>query len=390
MSQPDVATIYKKFALIALNTLVFLVVANLALFGVFWAKDNIFNPNKLNPVATKYGESAWPDVYPVMTSDAIHRLLDETWSRPQAYAPFSQVREAPFRGEFINVAEAGFRVGKDQGPWPPARGQYTVFMFGGSTLFGYSVPDDQTIASYLQESLAGGLEVAVRVYNFGTGYHQSTQERALFEQLMLAGYVPQLAIFVDGLNEFAFHYGLAHTDRLTEVCNTRRKSGVAQFIDELPISRLATWIRRRVAPPPPPAPAVKPERTTTEGGDDGIAARVVQRYLDNRRLIEASAGAYGVKTVFAWQPIPTYKYDLSHHHFAEGGFNINRHAAGGYAHFAGLLKKRPLGKNFLWCADMQENLSEPLYVDRVHYSAWMNRLIAHRIAELMIERRLLR
>jgi hypothetical protein len=38
------------------------------------------------------------------------------------------------------------------------------------------------------------------------------------------------------------------------------------------------------------------------------------------------------------------------------------------------------GNNFLWLGDMQENLTEPLYVDAVHYSARMSKLITEHIA----------
>src|SRR5712692_8851921 len=44
--------------------------------------------------------------------------------------------------------------------------------------------------------------VAVRVYKFGAGYYFSTGERVQFEQLLLAGSVPDVAVFVDGLNDF--------------------------------------------------------------------------------------------------------------------------------------------------------------------------------------------
>lgn len=54
-----------------------------------------------------------------------------------------------------------------------------------------------------------------------------------------------------------------------------------------------------------------------------------------------------------------------------------------------LIKKKPLGDNFLWCADMQERLQEPLYVDRVHYSAKMSEMLAAAIANFLLERNIL-
>ena len=48
-----------------------------------------------------------------------------------------------------------------------------------------------------------------RVYNFGRGSYYSSQERILFEQLAVAGHVPDLAVFIDGGSDFVF----AHTER---------------------------------------------------------------------------------------------------------------------------------------------------------------------------------
>ena len=44
---------------------------------------------------------------------------------------------------------------------------------------------------------------------------------------------------------------------------------------------------------------------------------------------------------------------------------------------------RPAGANFVWCADIQAGVAEPLYVDRVHYSGAMNARIARCIANGM-------
>ena len=70
--------------------------------------------------------------------------------------------------KYINVDENGFRMTKNQGPWLPSPKYFNVFLFGGSTTFGYGIPDHQTIASYLQEFLSiVPLGKEARVYNFG-------------------------------------------------------------------------------------------------------------------------------------------------------------------------------------------------------------------------------
>ena len=79
----------------------------------------------------------------------------------------------------------------------------------------------------------------------------------------------------------------------------------------------------------------------------------------------------GVRVYFVWQSVPTYKYEIQSHPFAAG---IGRHwlSKFGYEHMAQLLKANPQPSNFLWCADIQESLHEPLYVDAFHYSPAMS------------------
>ena len=52
----------------------------------------------------------------------------------------------------------------------------------------------------------------------------------------------------------------------------------------------------------------------------------------------------------------------------------------GYLRMADEFNKGRWGDNFLWLADLQENLREPLYVDAVHYSGHMSRIIAEIIS----------
>ena len=129
-------------------------------------------------------------------------LLKETWSRPFMYEPFTQFKERPYRGNYVNIDNNGFRYTKNQGPWPPQSQNINIFLFGGSTTFGYGVSDNQTIASYLQQYLNEKLGRNVRVYNFGRGFYYLSQERVLYEQLLTSGFVPDIAIFIDGLNDF--------------------------------------------------------------------------------------------------------------------------------------------------------------------------------------------
>jgi hypothetical protein len=63
--------------------------------------------------------------------------------------------------------------------------------------------------------------------------------------------------------------------------------------------------------------------------------------------------------------------------------------AGGYRSMEAMRSRNVLGRNFLWCADIQESRSEPLYVDQVHYTGAFSKAVAGCIAELIRGRGLL-
>ena len=382
--------LYRNAALFLLNVVVLFVVANAGLYVLFRIKDARTARHRLENVARTHENAALASVYPGMDAGSIDQLVRETWSRPYEYEAFTQFKERACRGRFVNVDEAGFRVSKDQGPWPPNPKAYAVFLFGGSTAFGYGLPDDQSIASYLQEYVRANTSRDVRVYNFGRSSYTSAQERILFEELVRAGFVPDLAVFFDGLNEFAFPDGPAETQRLRAVFDT--KPGAVdhwRLVSSLPMTRLARALRRavvangrRVDPQNlEPAAALNDPKYD----DPVVIARVIDGYFENRRMIEAVAKEFGVDALFVWQPIPLYKYDLKYHVFATGDFGTNAFARHGYRYMERRVREGSLGTDFLWCADVQESLAEPLYVDKVHYTARMSRLVASLIGERIVE-----
>lgn len=341
--------------------------------------------------------------YPRLTPREVTRLMVETY-RPLLFEPFTQFKERPYRGQFVNVDERGFRLGREQGPWPPAPANLNVFAFGGSTTFGASLPDDLTIPSQLQALLSRRSATPVRVYNFGRGYYFSTQERVLFEQLLSTGVVPDVAVFVDGLNDYYFPRGepamTAELRRFVDLPPPPSRP-LIEWYQGLPIGRAAArvreWARGRPAevPPlatPPAVPGGTPARADAlRASRVELAAGVQRRYIANKRMIDAIATAYGVHAVAVWQPVPKYKYDRSLHSFLVPDDRDPNALSGvfGYPEMAKLASTGALGRNFLWCADIAEHLREEVYLDQVHYTPRMSRRVARCIAKGMLRRGLI-
>ena len=287
----------------------------------------------------------------------------------------------------MNVSAHGFRVTKPSLPWPPDNEIVNIFIFGGSTTFGYGIPDEETIAVYLQDDLNKKTSRKVHVYNFGRGFYFSTSERILFENLLLSGVKPTLAVFLDGLNEFYFY----NDKQILDMQYSAMKSFFSQksptWFRRLPLTQLiertksSIFSKRAISSP-------KDLRLDTDGekifNDRAVLGFVINRYLHNKKMIEALAQSYKIKAVFVWQPIPLYQYDPKHILFPIPKNHVLNYAQYGYAEVAKRPSDKLFGPNFLWIADIHKDIADPLYIDSFHYSAKLNKMIAEKISDFIL------
>jgi len=373
--------IYRRAAIYWLTASLFLLVPNVLAAGVLFLWDPRAEVEEL-----PYVEEALERIYPGWSEEDRQALRDENRRdfRPEAMV---QYREKVTTGRFSTVDVHGFRHGLQQGPWPPENRFFNIFVLGGSTAFGYGVPDEDTIPSHLQQ-LLGRVDLArpPRVYNFARGAFYSSTERILFDKLITLGPKPDLVVFLHGLNEF---YWPEDPPPLTAHWTKRVEEALAHpfraAVQTLPLMRLiAAWGSR--------------EAVATFGREDlayqppAVARRkndlVIERYLRTKAAIEARAAAADIPVVMVWQPVPTYGYDLRHHVF-DGNFGPHELTRTGYPRMRERLREEPAGENFFWCAEIQRGLAELLYVDKVHYSPGMSARVAQCIADNLVDRELI-
>ncbi|MDB4307989.1 hypothetical protein N9985_01735 [Gammaproteobacteria bacterium] len=340
------------------------------------------NPKVHDRIVTRK-RSDLSTVYPQYTNDEIDALLVETWSRPVGYEAFTQFRERPFNGRYINVSQKGFRYIEKQAAWPPRESNFNIFVFGGSTTFGYGVADTETIPSQLQKELRKQLpNRRIAVYNFGRSYYYSTQERVLYEQLLADGHRPSLALFIDGINEYHNERNLPgltrqltrYVDSMTPEKTIRRLIAdlngdmatlVAGFVEDNPL--LKKWKSR-----------------------EQLVDAVNGTYLANSELITTASKANGVEPIFVWQPSPTYRYDQDYNLFKMDNENVVRNTLAGFDLMRPNFTTATTHNNRLWLADIQKEIKRPLYVDGVHYSADMSHMIATAIATWIVDKKLIK
>jgi hypothetical protein len=350
-----------------------------------------------NIISEKYELDTLVPFYPGWNDREINALLDETWLRRRyEFEAFTMHRERPFKGRYIQVHEAGFRISHDQAPWPPSPDKPAIFVFGGSTVFGHGLHDEATVVSFLTPIIrrTPGVEDA-QVYNFGRSNYYSSQERILFQRLLIDGFVPDMAIFIDGVNEFSF-YG---TKRSKFALYLEKRVDEAVFgrfgdtSDLTPVDYLKRFVKSSATYDVLAAIARKTGLTST---DEGVAPRrkggwaptldsgvkraefvdgVMSRYVLNKKMLESVGREFDVRTVFVLQPIPSYKYDPGLHPFHFGDFPIPLFREG-YGRIASQIEAGEIPKDIVWCADIFAGATQPVYVDAWHYGELGSKILA--------------
>ena len=177
---------YKGFALLLLNTAVVLILLDLT--SLFIVK--LWHPEHLQILERKVEAG-------LQSASAEERM---SWGRYEPYLVWKADTSLYFEEE---IGSDGFRITPASNSDSNA---YAVFVFGGSTIWGTGVPDSSTIPSYLCELLQSSLSGPVEVRNFGQLGYVSTQEMIELCFQLRSNNVPDLVIFLDGMNDVAAAY----------------------------------------------------------------------------------------------------------------------------------------------------------------------------------------
>lgn len=289
---------YKIFAVIVLNTILMIVILNF-IAGTRLEKRS---SSKFSP--EYYLDRQ--DVYPGYTPDDIALLIKETWDKAFQYEPWVGFREKPRSGKFVNISEEGFRyISKkrvslhDQG--------IKIFVFGGSTTFGYGVEDAHTIPAYLQQRISvANPDKTIRVFNFGRAYYYSAPELILLLELLRKEYLPDIAVFIDGWNEGPqAPYYADEMSFLFDAYNYTQANLNKIAFENVPLVR---YIQEKWGS----SNSRQSFRRTKWHNNPG---EIRNEYLKNREIISLLAKEYRFAAYFFIHPVPGYRNSFATHRF---------------------------------------------------------------------------
>jgi lysophospholipase L1-like esterase len=293
---PKAGKVYRTLAVVLLNTVVCFVVLELgsgALLSFLPWRPSASGPPEPDPPPeppqiSYYAVEPWGTRYWSELAD----VWSESW-----YFPHELLRRAPYSGELITVGAEGLRLTPGAVCEP---GATKVWVFGGSTTWGYGVPDWGTIPAYLQAAWSQAVQ-QVCVVNFGQFAHTSTQGLIALGRELQRCNVPDIVISYDGVNDVWYSRQAnlpgAHPDLHGVALRLEGKLKFPSWAQSLSTVRL---LRRFVAAEPPPPP-----RYPVHSGPvaPGLAAGISEVYLNNVRLVRAWAREYGFHSFSFWQPM---------------------------------------------------------------------------------------
>lgn len=384
-----IARLYQTCAVVFLNTVIFLVVLLVAVnaFLVRPLSDEEradLTAPELNHVGVNYRYSATmrfqahyfsePEAVMEMAREFDRFATEGHWQ----VHPWTGLTMRPFGGRQLNINHDGYRVTPPPDPAYNGQPPFIVWMFGGSTTFGQSLPDAYTLSAQMQVVLQERLpEYQVQVWNFGVPWYFSSQEVVLFAEHLRRQPAPHVATFLDGLNElYAIGSGnqipliprltAAWEAQITEVTAPENKPWLT-FNYSFPPNRLAhQWGLVEVNPPSlfsyHYALAYIPTRTDP-------MQYGVEQYLKNLRMAQAIGTEFDVATYFFLQPLPFWD-DYPDFLAFQAGVRAN--------------DTPDAFHDFTRIFDDADPAYE-LLADPTHYSDYATRLLAEQIAAIILE-----
>ena len=287
------------------------------------------------------------------------------------YKQFVEFIEKERLGEFTSVSTMGNRCNYNnlKKCKTPEGGKKEIWIFGGSTTFGYGVKNNETISAYLENFF----DKEYNVINFGSGFYYSTQERILFNNLLTKLPAPFAVVFIDGFNDFGKNYAFDESAFTKNIKYKMSKSSKDDLIDyfkerfyRLNVVRLIKEILQSQK---------KTIRDTNSNFPKRDALKMVETLINNQKITKAISEKFEIKLINILQPVPIYNDSYESSNLPEdfsrdvGTDSTLKKVKLGYELY---LKKKPsLVMNL---SDLK--ISKPMYIDGVHYSPEFNLAIA--------------
>lgn len=390
-----------------INLITFLISSSICTIILFFFATNLFS-RKRNEPPLNLDQKILIKAHNYKYSPEEINELRREFAIPYVFKDI-QFEESIWNKKYVNKLSDGSRktFGDDSCANIPKKRR--IWVFGGSTLFGYGVSDNDTIPSKLSKILKEKSGNNWCVKNFGRGYYYSEQELGLFVKLLSSNYskLPSKVIFIDGLND---HYHLKSSSYLLQGSLMYKKADKGESFSLKALNlltRASNRIEQVFGGDNPKRFITKWQSTNYEECIPFIKIndfnslsnqcinsieKATNRMFLNWKTAKKISNSYGIKFIPILQPVPSFELHPESPFVNENEFG--QHNLSGYAYR--LMhddnkkvkeKYQEINSDFINLSRIfsqsSSNQCKYPHIDTVHYSECGSELIANILSKLI-------
>jgi lysophospholipase L1-like esterase len=371
------------FTLILIGIMFFSVEAALRAGDYLISTNNRTEVNDKRQLLSPYRGENWAIDY-----------FNELSEVPRGYEQFLGWRRGQYEGEYININSSGVRK-----TWNPplmsvgTNGHKTIYMFGGSTVWGTGARDDYTIPLQLAKVLHKNGH-NIEIINYGESGYIFFQEIINLIILLRDGLRPDYVIFYDGVNDVygAYQSGVAgkinNFERISHKLATPYPSTTVMLkkitkkilsFQWSKIHECIVTIHKSIVPSPK---FTEIASSYTELQLEELADDIVGDYQSSVDLLKNLSLIYNFEYLVLWQPvIYTEEYILDEELTAAVRAG-DKSAKKLYQSVDRMLREEDM-LNFYNLSDVLKGRKETFYIDYCHLSEKGNQVVGEKIYSII-------
>lgn len=320
------------------------------------------------PIPENYKNETWFKDY---VREASSVFFNVAWS------PYVYWKTNAFKGQYININDDSTRK-----TWTPPfdlnKPVYEIFIFGGSTLWGWGARDDQTIPSLISKVLYNKYGIQSKITNYGEIGYINTQEFIRFIKELQQDKVPQVVVFYDGLND-VFTALQSRVAGIPQNEFKREKEFKDSIFRKLFDSFIAKSALYKVIFEVFGNGSIESDsKLLSSEYLNQLSDQIASVHIANMKIIKSISSELKIKSLFYWQPVIFTKNDLSYperefaelHNYAKP-LSIKTNDK--------MQSSQELG--FYNISNILSGYNKSFYIDPWHIDEKGNEIIANRIAE---------
>lgn len=355
--------------------LLFLLAFELTAEAVIFFHQRGVHPIDWRAKADAYKNAPWVDDY-----------YRKNLLAKQHWIPYVEWRQEPLNTQWIHVDEHGRR--KTWNASVTDSKTIQIYMFGGSTTWGFGARDDYTIPSDVSRILAKESGLNVHVTNFGELGYVSTQEAIALLLELEKHHVPDVVLFYDGANDVYSSYQghvsgsvWSGNNRQQEfnIFNMERRMDLYRgYVSSVVRNSAAYRILKRLR-------KINPQAGQEWQPPAKMADEIVDTYASNVAAVQDWGKSRGFKTLFYWQPLIFTKQHLTPYENQQAHSDETPPAM--QALFARVNEKLEhsdtltSNPHFHNISHLFDRTTDPLYLDYAHLSEDANERVARKMSQ---------